>query len=266
MSSFTTADISSAFLATEVTVMIQRLLITGMLSGLIVALIAFSFARVYSEQSIERAIALEETSHHQHADADAESVGRSVQRNAGLFVGIASYCIALGGFLAIGVSSLHGRLRMRPRSMAWILAAAGYIALVLVPQLKYPASPPGVGTAETIGIRTELYFVLVMASALSMILAAWIAYRLAHRATFPLAVGAGAATFVALASVWIAAMPGVSEVPRALPRGLLLEFRMNAAALQLIVWGGLGIVFGQVAEYAVGYGRVDASRRRIPNA
>ncbi|TAX42080.1 hypothetical protein ELI05_08145 [Rhizobium leguminosarum] len=246
--------------------MIPRLLITGMLSGLIVALIAFSFAHVYSEPSIERAIALEETSHHQHADAHEESVSRSVQRNAGLFVGIASYCVALGGLLAIGLSSLHGRLRMRPRSTVWMLAAAGYIALVLIPQLKYPASPPGIGTAETVGIRTELYFILVMASALSMTMAAWIAYRLAHRATFLLAMIAGAATFVALASAWIATMPAVSEVPRSFPPGLLLEFRVSAAALQLIVWGGLGIVFGQVAEYVVGYGHADTSRRGIPNA
>jgi Probable cobalt transporter subunit (CbtA) len=246
--------------------MIQRLLLAGMLSGLVVALIAFSFARVYSEPSIERAIALEESSHHGHADAHEESVSRSMQRNAGLFVGIASYCIALGGFLAIGLSFFHGRLRMRARSTVWMLTTAGYIALVLVPQLKYPASPPGIGTAETIGIRTELYFVLVMASALSMILAAWIAYRLAHRFSFPLAVGVGAATFVALASAWIVTTPTVSEVPRAFPMGLLLEFRVNAGALQLIVWSGLGIVFGKVAEHVVGHGRADASRPRIPHA
>ncbi len=246
--------------------MIQRLLITGMLSGLIVALIAFSFARVYSEPSIERAIALEESSHNQHAGSHEESVSRGVQRNAGLLVGVASYCIALGGFLAIGLSSLHGRLRMRPRSTVWMLTAAGYIALVLVPQLKYPAGPPGIGTAETIGIRTELYFILMMASAVSMTLAAWIAHRLAHQAAFPLAVGAGAVTFVALASALLATMPAISEVPRAFPRGLLLEFRVNAAALQLIIWGGLGMVFGQVADQVIGHGRGDASRRRIPNA
>jgi len=39
-------------------------LLAGMLSGLVVALIAFSFARVYSEPSIERAIAYQ---HHPNA-------------------------------------------------------------------------------------------------------------------------------------------------------------------------------------------------------
>jgi hypothetical protein len=246
--------------------MIQGFLVMGMLSGLIVALIAFSFARVYSEPSIERAITLEESSHHGHEDAHEESVTRSVQRNAGLFVGIASYCIALGGFLAIGLSLLYGRLRISSRSTVWMLAAAGYVSLVLVPQLKYPASPPGIGSAETIGIRTELYFVLITMSVLSMVLSAWIAFCLSDRVRKSVAMSVGVIAFAALASMWIVTLPGISEVPRAFPRGLLLEFRVNAAALQIIIWGGLGVVFGQVAEYVARSGREDVARRGFPNA
>lgn len=229
--------------------MVQRLLLAGMLSGLIVALFAFSFARVYAEPTIERAISLEEGRGHDHAAVEEGTVSRSTQRSAGLLTGLAAYCAALGGFLAIGLAFLHGRLSVRPRSAVWTLALAGYVSLVLVPQLKYPASPPGVGNAETIGSRTELYFIMILASAICMAVSVWISYRTARRMRPAGSTAIGIASFVTLASVLTASMPAISETPHDFPRGLLLEFRVHAALLQLIVWGGLGVLFGEAAEY-----------------
>jgi hypothetical protein len=263
-----TAGICSAFHATEETAMVQRLLLAGMLSGFIVALFAFSFARIYAEPSIERAISLEEDVAHDHASPEEGTVSRSTQRNAGLLTGLASYCAALGGILAIGLASVHGRLSARPRSAVWMLALTGYVALVLVPQLKYPASPPGVGSAETIGVRTELYFVMIMASAMCMAASAWIAYRTRLRMGPATAVSIGIGMFVALASLLMTMMPVISETPHDFPRSLLFEFHAYAALLQLIVWGGLGLLFGQAAEHVVERDRrmEGVARHGIPNA
>ena len=57
--------------------------------------------------------------------------------------------------------------------------------------------------------------------------------------------------FAILALCLMAVFPAVSEVPGDFPRGLLLAFRMNAAVLQLIVWGGLAAVFGQASLWIV---------------
>jgi peptidoglycan biosynthesis protein MviN/MurJ (putative lipid II flippase) len=222
-----------------------------MLSGLVVALFAFSYVRVYAEPAIERAITLEEVGAHEHASVEKGTVSRTTQRNAGLFTGLAAYCVALGGFLAIGLSGLYGRLDARPRSAVLVLASAGYVSLVMVPQLKYPANPPGVGSAETIGSRTELYFIMVLASALCMAISLWITYRAGRRTRSAGSVAIGVATFVALASLSMTIMPAISETPHDFPRGLLLEFRIHAAVLQLIVWGGLGVLFGPAADYVV---------------
>ncbi|TAU83235.1 CbtA family protein [Rhizobium leguminosarum] len=248
--------------------MVQRLLLAGMLSGLIVALFAFSYARVYAEPNIERAIALEEGVAHDHAVVEDGTVSRETQRNAGLLTGLAAYCTALGGFLAIGLATLHGRLIVRPRSAVWILAVCGYVSLVLVPQLKYPASPPGVGNAETIGSRTELYFLMLLASATCMAISVWISYRSASRAGAARSITTGIGVFAILAFLLVGSMPAISETPHDFPRGLLLEFRVHAANLQLIVWGGLGLLFGQVAEYLISRDRgVDGVRSHgIPNA
>jgi len=248
--------------------MVQRLLLAGMLSGLIVALFAFSYARVYAEPNIERAIALEEGGDHHHEAADEGTVSRDAQRNPGLLTGIAAYCSALGGFMAIGLAALHGRLHARPRSTVWMLALAGYVALVLAPQLKYPANPPGIGSAESIGVRTELYFVMIMLSVACMAASAWIAYRTRLRVGPAISVFIGAATFAAFSFVLMTTLPSVSETPHDFPRGILFEFRVHAAVLQLIVWGGLGLLFGQAAEYVLqsGRGTERLASRGIPNA
>ncbi|WP_281024680.1 CbtA family protein [Rhizobium jaguaris] len=119
-----------------------------------------------------------------------------------------------------------------------------------MPQLKHPASPPGVGSAETIG-RTELYFVMIMASAMCMTVSVWIAYRSGRRMRLTISASIGIAAFVALAAVLMMIMSAISETPHDFPRGLLFEFRIHAALLQLIVWGGLGVLFGQAAEYVI---------------
>jgi hypothetical protein len=232
--------------------MIQKLLFAGMLSGLVVAIAAFGFARMVSEPIVERAIVLEEQSAaHDHDHDGDEAISRDTQRNLGLLTGLVSYSVALGGIMAIGLAGLHGRLGLGTKSTVWTLASLGYVSLVMVPQLKYPASPPGVGSAETIGSRTELYFLLLLFSVLSMAASFWIGYRLRRRLGGLLAVPAGALMFAVLALCLMAAFPVVSEVPGDFPRGLLLAFRMNSAVLQLIVWGGLAAVFGEASLWIV---------------
>jgi len=228
--------------------MLQRLLLAGVLSGLLVALLSFGFARVFSEPTVERAIVLEEQSASEHGHADAETISRDTQRNLGLLTGIASYCVALGGILAICLGFLHGRLGMGPRSTVWTMAALGYVSLVLVPQYKYPANPPGVGSAETIGSRTELYFLLVLLSLASMIAAFWIGYRRRRSQGRVFSVPVGALFFSSMAMILVSAFPDISEAPGDFPDSLLFTFRAQSAILQLIVWGGLGAVFGQFAK------------------
>ncbi|MFD0889965.1 CbtA family protein, partial [Streptosporangium algeriense] len=48
------------------------------------------------------------------------------------------------------------------------LAAAAFVAVVLIPFVKYPANPPAVGDPETINQRTVLYLVAVAIGILSV--------------------------------------------------------------------------------------------------
>lgn len=248
--------------------MMQKFLLAGMLSGLLVAVVAFSYARIFSEPSVELAIAFEE--HHAHVDdghPGEELVSRTTQRNLGLFTGIASYCVALGGLLAIGVAALRGRVHASTKEATWLLVATGYVSIVLVPQIAYPASPPGVGSAETIDARTELFFVMILASVLCMASCVWFAVQIGRRLDPVFSIPTGAIAYAALASVLVYVVPPISEVPEDYPRGLLFEFRVHSFLLQLIVWCGLGLAFGQAADYVAGR-RVSGDTRRgsVPNA
>jgi hypothetical protein len=49
-----------------------------------------------------------------------------------------------------------------------LLATIGFVAIYVVPNLKYPANPPSVGIPATIGIRTALYFSMIAISIAAM--------------------------------------------------------------------------------------------------
>ena len=154
-----------------------NLLLRGMIAGLIASLLAFGFAKVYGEPQVDRAIAFEEQQSHAGGAAEAheheeEIVSRDVQSSFGLLTGVVVYGTALGGLFALAFAFISGRLvRLSPRATAGLLAAAGFLALYIVPFLKYPANPPAVGLGETIGHRTQLYFAMIVFSLAALAIA-----------------------------------------------------------------------------------------------
>src|ERR1700730_12030131 len=90
-------------------------------------------------------------------------VSRSVQRGAGLFTAYVVYGAATGGLLSLAFALAYGRVNgFDPKGLSALLAFAGFVAMVLVPELKYPANPPA-----TIGARTALYFAMLAISLLA---------------------------------------------------------------------------------------------------
>jgi Probable cobalt transporter subunit (CbtA) len=74
--------------------------------------------------------------------SEPELVGREMQAGLGLFVGVIVYSAAIGGLFSLVFAFVYGRAgRLGPRATAALLALAGFVAIVLVPELKYPANP-----------------------------------------------------------------------------------------------------------------------------
>jgi hypothetical protein len=129
-----------------------------------------------------------------------------------------------------------------------LLAAAGFVALVLVPQLKYPSNPPSVGQPETIVYRSQLFFLMILISIAALGLAVIIARPLAARYGGWNAALLGAAAFIGIVVVAEIVLPDINEVPDQFPAVVLWRFRIISLGIQLILWTTFGLLFGVLAE------------------
>jgi len=221
---------------------LRNALLAGLLAGLITA--AFHFA--FTETVIEQAIALEvapAAAHDGASEGAPPIVPREVQR-LGLFLGYGIYGLTWG--LLFGV--VFAALRMTRRSGAgngpsgwWLALLAGWSVGVL-PFLKYPANPPGVGDPDTISYRLGLYAALLALSVAGTAAAAYAGSRLARGKS-------GRALSGALVLLWGAAlvlvMPANPDLISA-PDSLLQPFRALSLAGLAVFWVSFAAAFARL--------------------
>lgn len=247
--------------------MMGTILARGMVVGVLAGLLAFGFAKFVGEPQVKKAIAFEQameaakdaaakasesaTPKAQTSGQDEELFSRRTQSGIGLFTGVMAYGIAFGGIFSLVFAYANGRLsRMGPRPLAVLIAALAFVAIVLVPDLKYPANPPSVGDPETIGQRTALFFAMMLSSIAAMIAAVATARRLVERHGSWTATLAAGALFILVIAVVQAILPDVNEVPSGFPAVVLWRFRVAALGIQLVMWTTIGLAFGWLTERA----------------
>lgn len=230
--------------------MVRGLLVRGMLAGLAAGIVAFAFAWVFGEPQVNLAITFETHMRQVAGGApEPEIVSRAVQSTIGLLTGVTVYGAALGGIFALVFAYAQGRIgRIGPRAMAAVLAVSGFVVLILVPQVKYPANPPSIGNPETIGSRTALYFTMIALSAVAAVAAVSTGRQLVRRlGGWNAAIAAGIAYLVVVAAGMLI-LPPVNEVPADFSAVTLWNFRLASLGIETVLWTGLGLVFGVLAE------------------
>jgi predicted cobalt transporter CbtA len=270
--------------------MVRTFLVRGMLVGIVAGLLSFAFLKVYGEPQVERAIGFETQqdeakeaarkaeSHHDHASAahdhglaahdhgaeahvdaadhdEPELVSRPVQAGPGLFVAVLVYNAAFGGLFGLAFAFAYGRTAsaLTPQALAAVLAVTGFVAIYLVPNLKYPANPPAVGEPDTIGVRTALYFVMIAISLAAMIVSLAVKRILVPRFGEWSANLLVAACYIVLVAIAGFFLPSVNEVPEQFPAVVLWNFRIASIGAQLIMWATLGLLFGALSQRAAAY-------------
>jgi predicted cobalt transporter CbtA len=242
--------------------MVRALLIRGMLVGLLAGLLVFGFGKVFGEPQVDRAISFEsaideakaraEEAKGIHVVEEPELVSRRVQSSIGLLTGVVVYSTAFGGLFALVFAAADRRVvTLRPRAVSALLAASGFIAVYVVPNLKYPANPPSVGDPDTIRQRTALYFIMLAFSVVAMIAAAVLRKRLVPRQGEWNAALTSAGGYLVAVIVVAAILPGINEVPDAFPAVVLWQFRVASFGMQLLMWATIGLVFGALTERAL---------------
>jgi predicted cobalt transporter CbtA len=217
-------------------------LIRGLLAGLFAGLVAFGVAYVVGEPSVNAAIAIEESAH-----GGEELVPRSLQSTVGLLTGTTVAGVTLGGLVGVLSALALGRLgRLGVRGISLSLAATGFVSVSLLPFMAYPPNPPAVGHPETIGARTEVYFILVAISIIAAVTAVVVGCRLAARWSTWYATLSAIVGYLLVTLTAIALLPSYSEVPADFPATVLYEFRVASLITQLALWATLGVTLGEL--------------------
>jgi Probable cobalt transporter subunit (CbtA) len=229
---------------------VSGLLLRGLFAGVLAGFLAASFSHFAGEPPLERALVFEAAiSEAGTQRQEPEIMSRKMQRGAGLFSAHIVYGAAIGGLFSLVFAFGFGRMgSFDPQILSALLAALSFVALVLVPDLKYPANPPAIGAAETIGARTALYFALLAISLLAMILAVTLALPLAARLGAFNGVLISAAAFALVVGAAALALPAVDEVPEGFPASVLWNFRVASLSARAVFWSALGLSFGGMAQ------------------
>ncbi len=240
----------------------RNFLVRGLLAGLIAGLLTFAVAYIAGEPSVDAAIKVEaageaaphshdDAAEHTHEDGAAEHshdesgetvVSRQNQSTWGLATATVSTGIALGGIVALASAFALGRIgRLRPSQSTALVAALGFISVALVPFIKYPATPPAVGNADTIGARTTQYFVMLAISVVAMIAVVLLFRALLERFGTYTSVLISAGAYLAVVILAAELMPTVNEIGD-FPADTLWYFRRGSLMTLATLWGVIGIV------------------------
>jgi len=225
------------------------ILVSGASAGLVYGVVGILLAGPYLEAAIEVEIS------EMFAAGDAEDTVefraayesyREWQRGGHIVTGVvlgASIGSLFGAVYVASHASLPGKSHV-----AKALAVAGvmWIALYVVPFVKYPPNPPAVGDPDTIAARTVLFLVMVAASGLGALGLAKMSTFLARtrRLGARQSVSAGVACYAAFAAVLLFAMPQNPDPEPDLDGALLDGFRAASAAAAASFWVSAGVILG----------------------
>ena len=231
----------------------SQFLVRGLLAGLIAGLAAFGVAYAVGEPQVAAAIALEEAQAdhsaapdaaqgHDEGDAPAE-VSRANQSTWGLLTGTVAIGVAMGGITALAAAFALGRIgTLKPTQTTALVALLGFVAIGIIPFLKYPATPPAVGNAETIGQRTTLYFAFIGICIVAVIIETVFAAMLMRRGSSAYAATVFPALgFLSIVGLAAYMLPSVNEVGD-FPADTLWYFRRASILTTAALWATLGIV------------------------
>ncbi|MFN0070582.1 MAG: CbtA family protein [Chloroflexota bacterium] len=218
----------------------------ALIAGLAAGLTASVFHLVFTEPLIDRAVALEA---HDHVADDVNEpalVSRDTQRK-GLVVGFV--LLGLTWSLIFGIA-FQAAQRWLPATSRFrqglVMALLAYWSVALLPFLKYPANPPGVGDAETIGLRQALYAAFLVLSISSVFLGGWLARSVLPALSRGMGLAApGWAGVAVLGVIVFMAMPSAA-VEVTIPADLLSTFRIASLAGLTVFWSTMGLLFGKL--------------------
>ena len=220
----------------------KRLLGAGSLAGLAAGAVSALFAATAGRGPIRDAIALEDSLSHATSGAHHEDLFARGTQEIGGAIGLIVFGLALGVIFAVVLGAVGPRLAASTPLIASIrLGWVGFMAVVVVPFLKYPANPPAVGDPSTVNERTMLYFA-VLALSILLAWAVWRFHRAARLAPTSQAWATAALCTAGLIVIFVA-LPASPDAVEA-PADLVWRFRLAALGGLAALWAVLALATG----------------------
>jgi predicted cobalt transporter CbtA len=219
----------------------------GLAAGLLAGLLAGLFAYLFAEPVLDRAIELENAAHEGHTPA----VFDRGEQKAGLILATALYGISVGALFGL-LSAFFRRRSLAPSEWrsSLVLAGAIFLGAVLLPFLKYPPNPPGVGADPATLTERTLAYLAMIALGMLAVLAAWRFARGLKDASPPVRDLASGGVLIALWAFLYLAMPDFGGTGGHATADLVWDFRLSSLGTQAVLWAGIGCTFGLLGERA----------------
>jgi hypothetical protein len=221
----------------------------GLLAGAGGGLLAGAFGFLLAEPVMDRAVKLEAARSAAAGERTVETFSRHTQ-HVGFVVATLAVGLALGVLFAVTHDLLE---RFAPAADPWgralRLGGAGFFGLSLVPYLRYPSNPPGVGDPATIDSRAHLWTVSLVIGLVGAAFAALITRGLRERGVRA-SLRQLAAVGVLAATVGLTFVLPPNTDPILAPVHLIWQFRLLSLATLVLLWGGLAAGYGLLGERA----------------
>ena len=231
--------IRSYFLKTVIFLLV--VLVSGALAGLVHGTVNLVIVEPYLDQaiSIENQSLFASGEEEDTPDFWVNYEGyrvwqKSGQILAGVILGI-SVGSLFGIVFALSKNSLPGTNNVKK---ALILAGVMWLALYLIPFLKYPANPPTVGDGETVVFRAVLYLSFIAISGIGAFGFYKLSKKFKNKKKLVALIGYG--IFISIAFL---VMPNNPDEITA-PMKLMNEFRLVSALGVSSFWISIGVILG----------------------
>jgi len=227
---------------------LKRALVAGAVGGVAFALFLWGVG----ERSIRSALAFEESlSGGEEAGHHDELYTRGTQVLGGMLAGVLYGLVVALIFVTVFVAVRHRLRGLDDMHRSLWLAFAAFVATALLPAIKYPANPPGLGDPDTISERTIAYLTFLAACIVLCVLVALLNSRLrasvddATRLVITsVAAFAGA---VLLVVVW----PDTNDpLPAGVAASLVWRFRLESLGGLALFWAVFALGFGWLCHRA----------------
>jgi hypothetical protein len=231
-----------------------------MLAGLIAGVLGALWLRILGEPVIQAGLAFEDaTALPAEGPADPELFTRSQQEIGGM-VAMLFVSLVMAFLFANAYAFLRHRIAggLGDVKASTTLAGLAFLLTALVPWIRYPFLPPGMGNGDTVLLRSFWELFLIVAGIVAFVVIELLVGRLKGRVSDDVRWVLAIVTPVVVIGLIMFVFPSVSDpYPPGIPAQMIWSFRVRSLGGYALFWAVVGIFGGWLVSRVATTSSVD---------